>query len=77
MQPTYKAVHTQGGAHARLCINKAVQTKGGLWLPQESSPLTGVWGCPPHRVKRAVVHMQGGAYTRRFTYKAVHIQGGP
>ena len=70
-------IHTEGGAHTRQCIHKAVHTQGGLWPPQESCYLRGVWGLAP-RVKRSkprqekvwrstnkAVHTQGGAHTRR------------
>ena len=56
-----RIIHTEGGAHTRRVIHKAMHTQGGLWPPQESCYLTG--------------HRQGGthrrwAHTRRNTQKA-------
>ena len=52
-----RIIHTEGGAHTRWGIHKAVHTQGGLWPPQESCYWRG--------------HRQGGAYRRRNTQKAV------
>ena len=39
-----RIIHTEGGAHTRRGIHKAVHTQGGLWPPQESCYLRGVRG---------------------------------
>ena len=72
-----------GGPHTRRCIHKAMHTQGGLWPPQESCYLRGVWGLAPalsearrlssvaSRSEGLAVHTQGNAYTRQCTHKAV------
>ena len=57
-----RIIHTEGGAHTRRGIHKAVHTQGGLWPPQESCYLRG--------------HKQGGIHRRRCTHKAEHTKGG-
>ena len=57
-----RIIHTEGGAHTRRGIHKAVHTQGGLWPPQESCYLRG--------------HGQGGTHRRRCTHKAEHTKGG-
>ena len=52
------------------CTHKVVHTQGGLWPPQESCYLRGVWGLPPRRAKRAEVHNVWGKGWQ-CTHKAV------
>ena len=58
-----RIIHTEGGAHTRRGMHKAVHTQGGLWPPQKSCYLRG--------------HKQAGTHRRRCTHKVEHTKRRP